>query len=163
MNPIFNTKNMFYDYFPHLPAIRMKNDFGLGFYEQSVIRNEIQKAIRKKYEHLLVGRNLVHVNVYAEIGDEYDEKFYRDLKENLKRYFHETRSWSFLNNLLKKDVIEDQDTATKFNTKIQAALGWGMRRDRAGKIHLKDALVAILNLDLDALNGRELLYLIKLK
>ena len=163
MNPIFNTKNMFYDYFPHLPAIRMKNDFGLGFYEQSVIRNEIQKAIRKKYEHLVVGRNLVHANVYAEIGDEYDEKFYSDLKENLKKYFHETRSWSFLDNLLKKDVIEDQDTTAKFNTKIQAALGWGLRRDRTGKIHLKDALVAILNLDLDALNGRELLYLIKLK
>ena len=163
MNPIFNTKDMFYDYFPHLPAIRMKNDFGLGFYEQSVIRNEIQKAIRKKYEHLVVGRNLVHANVYAEIGDEYDEKFYSDLKENLKKYFHETRSWSFLDNLLKKDVIEDQDTTAKFNTKIQAALGWGLRRDRTGKIHLKDALVAILNLDLDALNGRELLYLIKLK
>lgn len=162
MNPIFNTKNMFYDYFPHLPAMRMKNDFGLGFYEQSAIRNEIQKAIKQAYDRLVASYDLVHANVYAEIGDEFDEKFYRELKTNLQRHFHDNSSWNFLDHLLKRSAANSKSPSANFNTKMQAALGYGMHRDSLGHIKPKDALVALINHDLDVLNGRELLYLTKI-
>lgn len=163
MNPIFNTKNLFYDYFPHLPAIRMKSDFGLGFYEQSVIRNTIQKDIIKAYERLVASHDLVHVNVYGEIGEEFDENFYRELKSALHRHFHNVDSWSFLDQLLPKTEIEDDHESRNFNTKMVAALGFGLNRNSRGQINLKEALVALLNTDLDILTGRELLYLTKIK
>ena len=163
MNPVFNTKNMFYDYFPHLPAMRLKNDFGMGFFEQNAIRDEIQRAIRQAYDRQVASHDLVHVNVYGEIGEEFDENFYRELKNTLRRHFHDQNSWNFLDNLLKKNVIEDQHQSDCFNTRMQAALGYGVNRNREGKINLKEALVALLNCDLDVLNGRELLYLTKIK
>lgn len=163
MNPVFNTKNMFYDYFPHLPAIRMKNDFGLGFYEQSAIRNTIKKDIRLAYDRLVASHDLVHVNVYGEIGDEFDEHFYQELKDNLHRHFHDSRTWDFLDDLLKHNVVEDTEKSSNFNTRMQAALGYGLRRDIHGCVALRDALVALFNCDLDVLNGRELLYLTKIK
>jgi hypothetical protein len=165
MNPIFNTKNMFYDYFPHLPAMRMRNDFGMGFYEQGVIRNEIQKAVRQAYDRLVVSHDLMHVNVYGEIGEEFDESFYRELKDNLHHHFHETNSWAFLDDLMKKNVIEDETESANFNTRMLAALDFGLQRTGSGRgrVNLKDALIALLNRDLDVLNGRELLYLTKIK
>ncbi len=163
MNPIFNTKNMFYDYFPHLPAIRMKNDFGLGFYEQSVIRNEIQKAIRSAYDRQVVAHNLVHVDVYGEIGEQFDQAFYDELKNTLKRHFRNENSWSFLDHLMTKRAIDDHDESANFNTRMVASLGFGMQRSQTGRIDLKSALVSILNCDLEQLNGRELLYLTKIK
>ena len=163
MNPVFNTKNMFYDYFPHLPAMRMKNDFGLGFYEQSMIRNEIQKIIRQSYDRLVASHDLVHVNVYGEIGEEFDENFYRELKDTLHRHFHDANSWNFLDGLLKCNVIDNPTQSAYFNTRLQAAIGYGVQRNRDGKVSLKDALIALFNYDLNTLNGRELLYLRKIK
>lgn len=163
MNPIFNTKNMFYDYFPHLPMMRMKNDFGLGFYEQSAIRNTIQKDIRLAYDRLVASHDLVHVNVYGEIGDEFDEHFYQELKDGLHRHFHDSSTWTFLDDLMKSNVMDDKGKSSNFNTRMQAAIGYGLRRDSQGHIALKDALVALINCDLDELNGRELLYLTKIK
>ena len=163
MNPIFNTKNMFYDYFPHLPAMRMKNDFGLGFYEQSLIRNEIQKAIRQAYDRLVASHDLVHVNVYGEIGEEFDENFYHELKDTLNRHFHDSNSWNYLDGILKRSVITDPIQSANFNTRMKAVLGFGVQRNREGQVNLREALVALLNHDLDVLNGRELLYLTKIK
>lgn len=169
MNPIFNTKNMFYDYFPHLPSARMKNDFGLGFYERTVIRNEIQKAIRLAYDRLVNAHDLVHVNVYGEIGEEFDENFYNELKTNLHRHFHEDRSWVFLDDLIKTPTPtdeteeEEEERNANFNSRLQAALGYGLKRDIHGRIDPKEAFVTLLNCDLDSLNGRELLYLTKIK
>ena len=165
MQPIFNTKNMFYDYFPHLPALRMKCDFGMGFYEQGAIRNEIQKAIRQAYDRLVVSHDLVHVNVYGEIGEEFDENFYRELKDNMHRHFHNVNSWSFLDDLMKKRNIDDEKESDNFNSRMLAALDYGLQRTGNGRGHidLKDALIALLNRDLDVLNGRELLYLTKIK
>ena len=163
MNPIFNTKNLFYDYFPHLPAIRMKSDFGLGFFEQTAIRNTIQKDIRQAYDSLVASHNLVHANVYSEIGEEFDENFYRELKTNLHKHFHDHRSWSFLDNLLPKTEIEDDQESQNFNTMMVAAIGFGLNRNTRGQINLKEALIALFNTDLDILTGRELLYLTKIK
>lgn len=161
MNPIFNTKDMFYDYFPHLPAIRMKNDFGMGFYEQSVIRNHIQHDIKQAYDRLVASHDLVHANVYGEIGEEFDENFYRELKNTLRHHFHDANTWRFLDELLKRNTVSKEENSN-FNTRMQAALGYGLHRDREGKIHLKEALITLINCDLDALTGRELLYLTKI-
>lgn len=163
MNPIFNTKNMFYDYFPHLPSVRMKNDFGLGYYEQFVIREKVQKDIRTEYDRLVGSHNLVHANVYGEIGDEFDEKFYKELKTNLNRHFHEATTWGFLDGFIQQTVIEDEDKSSSFNTRLIVTLGYGLRRDIQGRVNLKEAFIALFNHDLDVLNGRELLYLTKIK
>lgn len=163
MNPIINTKNMFYDYFPHLPAMRLKNDFGMGFYEQCVIRDKIQVAIKQAYDRLVASHDLVHVYVYNEIGEEFDENFYRELKDSVHRHFHDTQSWGFLNELMKRSTIADEVENANFSTRMQTAIGYGVQRDRNGRIHLKDALITLLNHDLEALNGRELLCLTKLK
>lgn len=163
MNPIFNTKNMFYDYFPHLPAMRMKNDFGFGFYEQSAIRNTVQKAIQQAYDRLVASHDLVHVNVYGEIGEEFDANFYNELKNTLHRHFHDMNSWNFLDGMLRKTTIDDEKESISFNSRMTSALGYGLRRDTHGKINLKEAFVALFNRDLDTLNGRELLFLTKIK
>ena len=163
MNPIFNTKNMFYDYFVHLPVIRMKQDFGLGVYEQTVIRSEIQYSIRSAYDRLVASHDLVHANVYGEIGEEFDENFYNELKTALHNHFHNHSSWDFLDGLMKKQVINDEMESKNFNCRMTAALDYGLKRDINGKINMKEALIALINRDLDTLTGRELLYLTKLK
>lgn len=163
MNPIFNTKNMFYDYFTHLPAMRLKNDFGLGFFEQTVIRNEIQKAIRQAYDHLTASHNLNHVDIYGEIGEQFDEKFYNELKTSLRNHFHNIRSWAFLDDLLHEQPDDDSLQNANFNSRLTSALGYGLKRDTDGHINKKEALIALFNYDLDTLNGRELLYLTKIK
>ena len=163
MNPIFNTKDKFYDYFPHLPAIRMKKDFGLGFYEQSAVRNEVQKAIRQAYDRLVGSHNLVHANVYGEIGEEFNEDFYNELRATLRRHFHEEHTWNFLDDLMSQTAINDEEESMRFNCKLQAALGFRLKRDLQGRVSLKEAFIALFNHDLDRLNGRELLYLTKIK
>jgi len=60
--------------------------------------------------------------------------------------------------------IEDDEEYDRFQTKMQSILGFGLRRSlSSGKIQLKDALMALLNYDLDPLNGRELKYLTKIQ
>lgn len=163
MNPIFNTKNMFYDYFTHLPAMRMKNDFGLGFYEQSVIRDSIQKDIQMAFDRLVTSHDLVHANIYSGIGEEFDKNFYRELKTTLHNHFHDMNTWKFLDQLLRKTEIDDPEENMKFNSRMVSALGYGLNRNSRGQINLKEAFVALINADLDPLNGRELLYLTKIK
>lgn len=163
MNPIFNTKNRFYDYFPHLPAMRMKIDFGLGFYEQSAIRNYIQKDIRLAYDRMVASHNLMHVYVYGEIGEEFDENFYKELKDNLHQHFNESYTWAFLDPMLKKTHVDEEEESANFNTRLQATIGYGLNRNSQGKVNLKEAFVALLKTDLNVLSGRELLYLTKIK
>lgn len=163
MNPIFNTKTMFYDYFPHINPMRMKTDFDLGFFEQSVIRNEIQKTIRQAYDRLVASHDLMHVEVYQEIGDEFDQHFYDELKSAVRNHFRAMRSWEFLDKLMLKKVVDDEKESANFNSRMLATLGYGLKKNPDGAIDLKEALVALLNGDLDCLNGRELLYLTKIK
>lgn len=164
MNPIFNTKFRFYDYFPHITPVRMKELFQLGFFEQSVIRDEIQRVISAAYKNLVNAHDLVHVNIYDEIGDEFDDNFYRELKTIVQTRFHSEGTWLFLDNLLTVKEIEDDEEYDRFQTKMQSILGFGLRRSlSSGKIQLKDALMALFNYDLDPLNGRELKYLTKIQ
>ena len=64
---------------------------------------------------------------------------------------------------MKRHTILDEKENANFSTRMQTAIGYGMQRDRDGRIYLKDALITLLNHDLDALNGRELLCLTKIK
>ncbi len=164
MQPIINTKPLFYDYFPHIPLMRMKMEFDLGYYEQSVIRNEIQKIVATAYDRLVERHNLRHFNVYQEIGEELDDNFYRELKEAATLRFHDTTAWSFLDTLMPKTEIEDETENMNFQTKMTAIMGFGLPRSLStNRVNLKDALVALLNFDLDPLSGQELLHLTKIK
>ena len=75
MQYTFNKQTLFYDYFPHLPALRMKESFGLNYFEQFVIRNEIQKLVTAAYENLVDQHDLRHFDVYGEIGEQFDDNF----------------------------------------------------------------------------------------
>lgn len=163
MNPIFNTKNRFYEYFPHLPAMRMKNDFGLGFYEQNAIRNLVQKDIQLAYDRLVASHDLVHANVYGEIGDEFDDNFYQELKSDLIHHFKDPQTWAFLDPMLTRTTIDEDEESNNFNTRLQAAIGYGLNRNNQGKVNLKEAFIALFNTDLQVLTGREILYLTKIK
>ena len=163
MNPIFNTKVFFYDYFPHITPMRMKVDFGLGIYPQSVIRNEIQNVIKREYELLLAQHNLMHVGIYQDISDEFDKNFYNELKTNSIYKFHNTNTWSFLDNLMPFDKIDDDKKNANFNTRLVVALGYGLTRDKNNRVNLKNALSSLLIKDMEKLTGRELLYLTKIK
>ena len=154
---IFNKKDRFYDYFPHLPMLRMKMDFHLGSYEQSIIRSKIQKAIRSEFDHLVDAHNLKHANVYMEIGEEFDEQFYRELKTAIQRAFHDYSTWEFLENIMPELGPDDHGN---LYFKLMAIIGMGIPRVNGnGPVKLREAFVFIINYDLDALNGRELLYL----
>lgn len=164
MNPIFNTKFRFYDYFPDVTPMRMKDFFRMGYFEQTVIRHEIQNVINTTYKNLVNAHDLVHVNIYDEIGDEFDTKFYHELKTIVHARLHSAGTWIFLDNLIPEKEIEDEEENERFQTKMQSILGFGLPRSlSSGKIQLKDALVALLNHDLDPLTGQELKYLTKLQ
>lgn len=162
MQPIINTKPMFYDYFPHINVMRLKTEFDLGYYEQGVIRNEIQKMIRMAYNQLVETHDLRHANVYGEIGEEFDDNFYRELKEAASLHLHDEQMWEFLDKLMPKKEIKDEDQNANFQTKMTATVGFGIPRSLStGRINLKDALVALLIFDMEPLSGRELLHLTK--
>lgn len=164
MPTIINTNPLFYDYFPHIPVMRMKSEFNLGCYEQGLIRNEIQAVIKTVYSSLIEMHDLKHVNVYDEIGEEFDEKFFGELKEGVHRHLHGTNAWEFLDKLMPKMEIEDEVENLNFQTKMTAILGIGLPRSLSNnRINLKEALIALLNFDLDPLSGQELLHLMKTK
>lgn len=164
MNPTFNKKTYFYDYFPHISPLRMKNDFGLGLYEQCIIRDEMKKAIHIAYEHLVDAHDLRHANVYGEIGEEFDDNFYKELKNIITQKFNTGQFWEFLDNMMPKTYINDPKESANFNTRLLASLEYGLPRTGPNNaINLKDALVALFNADLAQLNGREILYLTKIE
>ena len=164
MNPIFNTKFLFYDYFPDITPMRMRDLFRMGYFEQSVIRSEIQNVINSAYKNLVNAHDLAHVNTYDEIGEGFDDNFYRELKTIVQTRLHSDGTWLFLDKLIPMKEIEDDEENERFQTKMQSILGFGLPRSlSSGKIQLKDALVALLNYDLDPLSGRELKYLTKLQ
>jgi hypothetical protein len=164
MQPIINTKPLFYDYFPHISVMRMKTEFNLGYFEQAEIRTRIQRVISAAYERLLDIHDLRHANVYQEIGEEFNDSFYHELKETVTRRFHSETTWEFLDNLMPVQEIEDDNLNANFQTKMLAVLGYGLPRSLSTcRVNLKDALVALLNFDLDSLSGQELLYLSKTK
>ena len=163
MPMIINTKNMFYDYFNHVPPLRMKEDFGLGYYEQSAIRNEIQKVIRKVFDRLVDSHDLKHYEVYSEIGEEFDEAFYNELQRDVRNYFHDMAHWDYLDILMKQRTIDDPIHRSHFKSLVTAEAGEGAPESfQFGVIDLKESLVALINLDLDPLSGQELLYLTKI-
>lgn len=164
MVTIINTKPLFYDYFPHISVMRMKTEFNLGYFEQAEIRTRIQRVISTAYERLLDIHDLRHANVYQEIGEEFNDSFYHELKETVTRRFHSETTWEFLDNLMPVQEIEDDNLNANFQTKMLAILGYGLPRSLSTcRVNLKDALVALLNFDLDSLSGQELLYLSKTK
>lgn len=161
---IINTKPLFYDYFPHISVMRMKSEFNLGYFEQGEIRTRIQRVISTAYERLMDIHDLRHVNVYQEIGEEFDDNFYHELKEAVTLRFHSATTWEFLDDLMPVQEIEDENLNANFQTKMLAILGYSLPRSLSScRVNLKDALVALLNFDLDPLSGQELLYLTKTK
>lgn len=161
MNSIFNKKCMFYDYFPHLPMLRMRLDFEMGYYEQNMVKQQVQSLILKAYDRLVDLHDLKHFYVYPEIGEEFDDNFYRELKNDVQRQLHKPDFWDFLDNLIKKQSFDNEQDLDAFRTKVSAALGYGLPRNEHGSV-TKDAFIALFILDIDALNGRELLYLTKI-
>ena len=164
MQPIINTKIKFYDYFPHIPVLRMKTEFNLGYYEQNIIRDEIQKAIRRAYDSLVEIHDLRHLNVYDEIGEEFDENFYNELREAVHHHLHDMENWKFLDPLMPIKELENEDDNLDFQTKMTATMGIVLPRTLStNRIKLKNALVALLNYDIDPLSGRELAHLSKIQ
>lgn len=164
MSMIINTKPLFYDYFPHISVMRMKTEFNLGYYEQGEIRAQIQKVISGVYDRLVEMHDLRHFNVYSEIGEEFDDNFYRELKEAATQRFHDAKTWAFIDKLMPVQEIEDESLNANFQTKMLAILGYGLPRSLSScRVNLKDALVALFNFDLDPLSGQELLHLTKTK
>lgn len=164
MNPILNTQFRFYDYFPHITVARMKDMFGVDYFGQTVIRSEIQKVINSVYDNLVSSHDLVHVDVYDGIDEKFDSDFYNELKSIVRRHFHNDSTWIFVDKLLPQKEIEDELEYLNFQTKVTTALGYSLPRSiTSQRVQLKDALVALLNYDLDALDGQELYFLTKLK
>ena len=163
MQMIINKQDRFYDYFPHVPLMWLKKEFNMGYFEQSEIRTHIQNIIGAAYKRLLDKHDLFHVNVYFEIGEEFDENFYRELKEAVTLRFHDITTWKFLDSLLHFQEIEDEKLNANFQTKIQTILESEMPRSQStNRINLRNTLIALLNYDLELLSGQELLYLTKI-
>lgn len=163
MHSIINTKPLFYDYFPHISVMRLKNDFNLGYYEQCEIRTRIQRVIKMAYERLLDIHDLHHANVYQEIGEEFDDNFYHELKDGVTQRFHSATTWEFLDDLMPVQEIADDSLNANFQTKMLTILGYGLPRSQSTcRINLKEALVALFNYDLDPLSGQELLHLTRI-
>ena len=160
----FNFKPMFYDNFTHLPALRMKESFGLNYFEQFVIRNEIQKLVTAAYENLVDQHDLRHFDVYGEIGEQFDDNFYSELKVAVTHKLHDENTWTFLDDLMPRLEIEDEQENADFMTKIGASMGLCLPRSQStGHVLLKDVLILLINFDLEPLSGQELLGLTKVQ
>jgi len=154
-------KSFFYDYFPHLPLMRMRLDFNMGSYEQSIVKQQVQNMICRSYDRLINLHDLKHANVYLEIGDEFDEEFYGELKDDVKRQLHNLSFWRFLDNLIREQAPGNKEDLALFRAKLLPALNHGLPPNNYDSFR-KDAFVALFNLDIDALSGKELLYLTKI-
>ena len=160
---IINTKPLFYDYFPHLPTRRMKEDFGLGYFEQALVRDEIQGVITMAYDQLVDQHDLRHYDVYGEVGEQFDDNFYRELKEAVSLKLLEMDTWIFLDGLMPKKEIEDEQENADFLTKIGASMGLSLPRSQAtGRVLLKDVFILLINYDMEPLSGQELMHLTKI-
>ncbi len=160
MSIFFNKKPRFYDYFPHLTITRMKTFFDLGYFEQGIVRDKIQKVIRSAFDHLVDAHDLRHANVYMEFGEEFDEAFYNELKTNCQKEIHDPRFWLFLDDLM-PELGPDDGGALYY--KLISIVGLGIPRENGnGRVKLREAFVVLFNFDLDALTGQELLYLTKI-
>ena len=164
MNATINTRTFFYDYFPHLPVMLMKTLFDLDYHAQIVIRDEIQQVIAKAYDRLTEIHDLNHANIYREIGDGFDANFYQELKASVQLRLHDALFWAFLDKLMPKTELADEAENRNLRTKMTAIVGFGPPIALStNRINLKDALVALLNYDLEPLSGQELLHLTKIK
>ena len=106
MNYTFNKKDRFYDYFPRLPTMRMKLDFGMDFYEQMLFKQHLQRVIVEVYKRLIDVHDLKHVNVYPKIGDEFDQNFYNELKQKVLFQLANTNFWDKVEELIKNKDFE---------------------------------------------------------
>ncbi len=158
MNYIFNKKDHFYDYFPSLPLIRMKMDFGMDFFEQTLFKQQLQRVIVQVYKRLIDVHDLKHVAVYPKIGDEFDHQFYNELKQNVQLQMRNTNFWDLLDELMKNKDFESEEEMQNFLTRVVADIGIGISKYSHGNIK-KIAFMALFNYDFDKLSGQEILYL----
>ena len=100
MNYTFNKKERFYDYFPHFPLMMLKRDFGMDYYEQTLFKQQLQRVIVQVYKRLIDLHDLKHVNVYPKIGDEFDQAFYNELKQNVQMQLNITNFWDILDDII---------------------------------------------------------------
>lgn len=163
MPSIINTQPLFYDYLLHLPTLKMKECFGLGYFEQTIVRDKIQKVITMAYDRLIDQHDLRHFNVYGEIGEQFDDNFYRELKETVSNKLHDEDTWIFLDDLMPRKEIEDEQENADFMTKMGASIGVSLPRSQTtGRVKLKDTLILLINHDLDPLSGQELMHMAKI-
>lgn len=158
MNYIFNKKDRFYDYFPHIPPMMLKREFGMDFFEQTLFKQQLQRVIVQVYKRLIDVHDLKHVNVYPKIGDEFDRNFYNELKQNVQLQLRNTNFWDILDDIIKKKDFESEQDMQSFLTRVLAMIGIGISRYTHGSIK-RIAFIALFNHDFDKLSGQEILYL----
>lgn len=164
MPTIINTQALFYDYFNHIPPLRMSTEFGLEYLEQSSIKHEIQHVIKRIYDQMVDSHDLKHYSVYHEVGEEFDEAFYDELKREVRRYLHEMDHWAFLDMLMTKYTIDDPMQRAFFKSVVTVETGDDAPQSfQTDIVDLKESLIALINRDLESLSGEELLYLTKIE
>ena len=158
MNYTFNKKDRFYDYFPSLPLMKMKLDYGMDFYEQTMFKQHLQRVIVKQYQRLIDVHDLKHVHIYPKIGDEFDQHFYTELKQNVVLQLRNTNFWDILDELIKNKDFDSEEEMQNFLTRLLAMIGIGISKYTQGSIK-KIAFIALFNYDFENLSGQEILYL----
>lgn len=158
MNYTFNKKERFYDYFPSLPLLRLKLDFGMGYYEQSFFKQQLQHLIVQVYKRLVDVHDLKHVNVYPKIGDEFDSRFYYELKQHVLLQMGSSNFWDVLDDLIKDKDFESEEEMQRFLNRVQCLGGVGISKHAHGSIK-EMAFTALFHHDFDKLTGQEMLYL----
>ena len=158
MNYTFNKKDQFYDYFPHLPLMMMKLEFGMDFFEQTLFKQHLQRVIVQVYKRLIDVHDLKHVQVYPKIGDEFDRQFYNELKQNVILQLRNTNFWDKLDELIKNKDFESETEMQNFLTRVLAMTGVGISKYSNGSIK-KLAFMTLFNYDFEGLSGQEILYL----
>lgn len=158
MNYTFIKKDRFYDYFPSLPMMRLRMDFGMEYYEQTVFKQHLQRLIEHNYKRLVDQHDLKHVEVYPKIGDEFDRHFYDELKQNVLLQMRNSAFWDVLDNLIMNQDFASESEFDRFRTQVLAITGEGIPRFTDGSIR-KKAFITLFQHDFDKLSGQEILYL----
>lgn len=167
MTPIINTRFRFYDYFPHISPLQLRNYFGIEYSDQVAIRCGIQRILSTTREQLMYRHYMQRINAHDENPnvEPFDKEFYKEFKTEAMMAFRKIENWRFLDDMLRRARPIDSYDSQHRDYKVKAALGFNASEliSNNGQSQEKNAIVSLFNHDLNVLCGEELEFMINSK
>lgn len=162
MTPIINTRFRFYDYFPHVSPMHLRNFFGLTYTDQTTIRSNIQKILMTVRNQLMYYRYMQRLNAHDSNPESFDNQYYQEYKTNVMCAMRNIENWRFIDAMLQRASQGDDPKEKNLDFKVKSALAFNNDElvNQEGESEAKNALISLFNHDMSILSGQEIEYLI---